>query len=102
MMVAREITMWSPRPSIDGETVAVRLSQPFLIKIRKSISASRSIMKSPLCSRACLLGRHKIEILLIRVPCLKECLEIILLNLLANHELQRLSLKELIGLLLGP
>jgi hypothetical protein len=37
-MVARAITVCSPNASRDGATVAVRLSQPFLIRIRKSIT----------------------------------------------------------------
>ena len=59
-------------------------------------------MKCPLrpCTR--LLRAYVVEILLIAVACLKERFEIVLLDLLPNDLLQRLCLKNLICLLLGP
>jgi hypothetical protein len=38
MMVARATTMRRPSESIEGDTVAVRFSHPFLIRIKKSIT----------------------------------------------------------------
>ena len=62
--------------------------------------ACRSVMKCPLRSCSRLLGRDGVEVLLITVAQQKQRLEIVLLNLLPDHLLQRLRLQHLIGLLL--
>lgn len=58
-------------------------------------------MKRPLRPRSRLLGCHVVESLLISVSQLKERLQVVLLNLLADDLLQRLSLQNLIGFPVG-
>ena len=57
-------------------------------------------MKGPLSPRSRLLGCEIVEILLITVASLKERLQVVLLQFLANDLLQRLPLQDLIGFLL--
>ena len=61
-----------------------------------------SIVKAPSSSGIRLLGHHVVDFLLITVARLKQRLQIVLLNLLANYQLKGLSLKDLVCLLLNP
>ena len=63
--------------------------------------AIRSVVKCPLRPGSRLLGSNRVEILLIPVSKQKQGLQIILLNLLADHLLQCLHLQHLVGLLLS-
>ena len=56
-------------------------------------------MKRPLRSGTRLLRSYAVKVLLVTVACLKERLEVVLLNLLSDELLQRLRLEELVGFL---
>src|SRR6185437_3296665 len=103
MIVASDSTICRPSESTDGAAVAVRLSHPFLMRIKKSIACLRHVLvvKCPLGARGRLLRLHRIESLLITIAGLEQRLEIVLLNLLANHLLKLLGLEHLICVLLG-
>ena len=104
MMVANAMTIRKPervdrRGYSRSEVVTSVLNQYQKIHCRPP---NLSIVKTPLSSGIRLLGHHVVEFLLITVARLKQRLQVVLLNLLANYQLKGLSLKDLVCLLLNP